>query len=275
MQRRYTHSMPRRTAVFSLLLAVSAAGAGPITPKKRIKLFNGRDLTNFYTFLEQSKHQDPRQVFTVKDGLLRISGEEWGGLTTRDEFRDYHLLVEWKWGEKTWGPREGKARDSGILLHGIGPDEGRRGYWFQSIEYQIIEGGTGDFIMVDGAERPWLGAEVRQEPNGQIYWQKGGKFVRTDRKRINWYGRWHEWRDVEGIRGPLDLDRPVGEWNLSEVLCDGDTITAIVNGRVANYGTQASQSAGKLLIQSEGAEIFLRRVEIGPITPQLRKKYAP
>jgi hypothetical protein len=267
--------MLRCTLIVSSLLAIVAAAAEPIAPKSKMKLFNGRDLANFYTFLEHSKYQDPKQVFTVKDGLLRISGEEWGGLTTKDAFRDYHLLVEWKWGEKTWDTRIGKARDSGILLHGIGPDEGRRGYWFQSIEYQIIEGGTGDFIMVDGAERPWLGAEVREEPNGQIYWHKGGKYVRTDRKRINWYGRWHEWKDVNAIRGPQDVERPVGEWNVSEVLCDGDTITAIVNGRVVNYGTQASQSAGKLLIQSEGAEIFFRRVEIGPITPKLRKRYAP
>jgi hypothetical protein len=266
--------MLRRTVVFLLVIVGIVGGAEPIAPKKRIKLFNGRDLTNFYTFLEHSKYQDPKQVFTVKGGVLHISGEEWGGLTTKDAFRDYHLLVEWKWGEKTWGTREGKARDSGILLHGTGPDEGRRGYWFQSIEYQIIEGGTGDFIMVDGAERPWLGAEVREEPNGQIYWEKGGKFVRTDRKRINWYGRSPEWKDVYGFRGARDVERPAGEWNVSEVLCDGDTITAIVNGRVVNYGTQASQSAGKLLIQSEGAEVFVRRFEVRPVTKKLRSKYS-
>ena len=61
--------------------------------------FNGKDLSGFYTYLHDHKYDDPDQVFTVSDGLLAISGKEWGGLTTRDEFGDYHLFVEWKWGE--------------------------------------------------------------------------------------------------------------------------------------------------------------------------------
>ncbi|MBK7929886.1 MAG: hypothetical protein IPJ98_21150 [Bryobacterales bacterium] len=52
-------------------------------------------------------------------------------------------------------------------------------------------------------------------------------------------------------------------------------MTAILNGKVVNYGTQSSQSAGKIQIQSEGAEIRIRRVEIGPITNKLRKRYRP
>lgn len=258
-------------------LAPSAfcAGPAPITPTRKIKLFNGRDLTGFYTYLEKNKYNDPLKVFTVQDRLLRISGQEFGGISTKDAYRDYHLLVEWKWGGNTYPPRVDKARDSGILLHGIGPDEGSRGFWYQSIEYQIIEGGTGDFLMVNGAERPFLAAEVREEPNGQIYWQKGGKLVRTDRKRINWYGRDPNWKDVLAFRGPQDPDKPVGGWNVSEILCDGDTITAIFNGKVVNYGTQSSQSAGKIQIQSEGAEIRIRRVEIGPITKKLRNRYRP
>jgi len=252
-----------------------AADPEAIRPDKKVKLFNGRDLTGLYSFLEKNKYADPLKVFTVKDGVLRISGEEFGGLSTKQAYRDYHLRVEWKWSGKTYPPRVDKARDSGILVHGIGPDEGSRGYWYQSIEYQIIEGGTGDFLLVNGAERPFLTAEVREEPNGQIYWKKGAKAVRTDRKRINWYARAADWKDTIGFRGPDDVEMPLGGWNASEILCDGDTITAVVNGKVVNYGTQASQSAGKIQIQSEGAEILIRRVEIGPITKKARERYRP
>lgn len=264
-----------------LLLAAGLAGSlpaaepAPIRPAKRVKLFNGRDLSGFYTYLQHNKYNDPRQVFTVRDGLLRISGEEFGGISTKDAYRDYHLLLEWKWGGATHAPRLDKARDSGILVHGIGPDEGSRGYWYQSIEYQIIEGGTGDYLMVNGAERPWLSAEVREEANGQIYWKKGNPLVRTDRKRINWYARDPEWKDVLGFRGRQDLDKPVGQWNVSEILCDGDAITAVFNGAVVNYGTGASQSAGKIQFQSEGAEILIRRIEIAPVTKKLRARYRP
>ena len=110
--------------------------------------FNGKDLTGFYSYLHDSKYDDPKKVFTVKDGVLVISGEDFGGLTTREEFRDYVLIVEWKWGERTFGSRKRNARDSGLLLHCVGPDGAAGGYWMESQECQIIEGGCGDFIMV-------------------------------------------------------------------------------------------------------------------------------
>ena len=126
-------------------------------------------MTGFYTYLHDHKYDDPSKVFTVHDGLLHISGEEFGGLTTRDEFHDYHLVAEWKWGERTWEPRKSKTRDSGILLHCVGPDGAASGNWMQSQECQIIEGGCGDFIMVGGREKPNLTCETRVGPGGQLY----------------------------------------------------------------------------------------------------------
>src|SRR5712671_5379990 len=60
--------------------------------------FNGKDLTGFYAYTHNHKLEDPAKVFTVKDGLIRVSGEDFGAITTRDNFRDYHLIAEWKWG---------------------------------------------------------------------------------------------------------------------------------------------------------------------------------
>ena len=50
-----------------------------------------------------------------------------------------------------------------------------------------------------------------------------------------------------------------------EVICDGDTITNIVNGFVVNVGTKSSLTEGKILFQSEGAEIFFRKIEVRPL----------
>ena len=50
-----------------------------------------------------------------------------------------------------------------------------------------------------------------------------------------------------------------------EVVCDGDTITNIVNGRVVNVGTKSPHVEGKLQFQSEGAEIIFRKIEIRPL----------
>jgi hypothetical protein len=50
-----------------------------------------------------------------------------------------------------------------------------------------------------------------------------------------------------------------------EIFCDGDSITNIVNGFVVNVGTKSSVTRGKIQFQSEGAEIFFRKIEIRPL----------
>lgn len=61
-----------------------------ITPKKKIALFNGQNLDGWYTWLRENKYEDPQKVFGVSNGMIRISGEQWGGLATRDAYRDFH-----------------------------------------------------------------------------------------------------------------------------------------------------------------------------------------
>jgi 3-keto-disaccharide hydrolase len=234
-------------------------------PRKKIALFNGRDLDGWYSWSRNNKYEDPKKVFTVVDGVIRISGEEWGGIATKQMYRDYHLIVEWKWGGATHGERKTKARDSGILVHGVGEDGAHAGTWLESIESQVIEGGCGDFIMVSGRNKPSLSAEVREGPKNQLYWEKGGKLVTRDSGRFNWYGRDPDWKDETGFRGKQDVEKPMGEWNRQEVICDRDTIKNIVNGKEVNYGTQSSHTFGKIQLQSEGAEILIRRVELLPV----------
>jgi len=237
-------------------------------PTETIQLFNGRNFDGWYTWLKDSKYQDPKGVFSVREGNIRISGEEWGGIATRQEWRDYHLIVEWKWGGATWGDRKDRARDSGILVHGAGEDGAAAGIWLESIESQIIEGGTGDFILVEGKNRPSLTVESREEPGGQLYWQKGAEPRPMDKGRFNWFGRDPAWKDLLGYRGPKDVEKPVGDWNRQEVLADGDSLTCILNGIVVNHGTKSSRTGGKIQIQSEGAEILVRKVELRPVSKQ-------
>jgi hypothetical protein len=227
--------------------------------------FNGRDLSGFYTYTRGNKYEDPNKVFTVKDGVIRISGEEFGGLVTREEFGNYHLVAEWKWGEKTWPPRTDKARDSGILLHCVGPDGAAGGQWMESVECQVIEGGCGDFILVGGKGKPSLTCETRLGPDRQLYFEKGGTPVTRNSARYNWWGRDPAWKDVLGFRGRRDVEKSAGDWNRMEVICDGDTITNIVNGFVVNVGTKSSLTRGKILFQSEGAEILFRKIEVRPL----------
>jgi hypothetical protein len=227
--------------------------------------FNGKDLTGFYVYTHGHQYEDPNRVFTVHDGMIHVSGEEFGGVATCGNFRDYHLIVEWKWGEKTWGNRKEKSRDSGILLHCVGADGAVGGHWMESIECQIIEGGCGDLLMVGGRNKPSLTCETRVGPDRQLYYEKGGEPVTKNAGRYNWWGRDPSWKDVLGFRGKNDVEKPVGDWNRMEVICDGDSITNIVNGYLVNVGTRSSHTEGKIQFQSEGAEIFFRKIEIRPL----------
>ncbi|HEV3164478.1 MAG TPA: DUF1080 domain-containing protein [Isosphaeraceae bacterium] len=256
-----------------LLLVAADAPEVPAFARERpevrsgepIFAFNGKDLTGFYTYTKRHGYADPEQIFTVHDGMVHVSGKDFGGLVTCGNFRDYHLVIEWKWGPNTWAPREGKARDSGILLHCVGPDGAAGGQWMQSQECQIIEGGCGDLIIVRGKARPSLTCEVRTGSDKQLYYEKGGQEVTRSDGRYNWWGRDPGWKDELGFRGRNDVEKPAGEWNRMEVICDGDRITNIVNDYVVNVGTGSSLTEGKILFQSEGAEIFFRKVEVRPL----------
>ncbi len=254
-----------RLAAALFLSSALLWGAGPVTPKKKLILFNGKDLTHFYVFLKDSKREDPKQVFTVSDNAIRISGEEWGALTTVNEYANYRLIVEWKWGGKAWAPRADKARDSGILLHGTGADGAAGNGWLESIEYQMIEGGTGDIILVKGAAKPRLSVEAALGPDNQLYWRKGAPRITRDSGRFNWYGRDLAWKDRLGYRGPQDLEKPLGQWNRSEIVASGGRLDYYLNGALVNQGFDSSHTSGKIQFQSEGAEVLIRRIELHPV----------
>jgi hypothetical protein len=270
---RFARAVLRPAGVLALIVTASIfAAAEPLSPSRPTRLFNGHNLDGWYTWLREHKYDDPNHVFSVRDGAIRISGEEWGGLTTKQPYRDYHLIVEWKWGGGTWGDRKDKARDSGVLVHGVGEDGAHDGTWLESIESQIIEGGAGDIILVAGKDRPSLTVQIREGDRGQMYWDRNGEPRTRDSGRFNWFGRDPAWKDVIGFRGAHDLEKPMGEWNRQEVIADGEALTYIVNGTVVNYGTRSSHTEGKIQLQSEGAEILFRRVELLPLARRLNRK---
>ncbi len=259
------HRFRFRSPLTMWVLGVCFAVAGSARADSPLFQFNGKDLTGFYSYLHDNKYEDPQGVVKVADGAIHISGQEFGGITTRDEFSNYRLVTEWKWGGKTWPPRVENARDSGILLHCRGADGSFGGHWMESMECQIIEGGTGDFLVVSNGDDMSLTSETRRGADGQPYYKKGGTPTTLKGGRFNWWGRDPEWKDVVNFRGKQDVEKPVGEWNTLEVVCDGDNITNILNGEVVNVATKSSLTKGKLIFQSEGAEIIFRKIEIWPL----------
>lgn len=283
---RFSSRVLLAAALFSLASLIPLARSSQddvITPTEIIELFNGKDLANFYTWLVDYKFDDPDKVFTVVDQIdggpaIRSSGQRFGGLITRRRYANYHLIAEFRWGSVTWGARKNKTKDSGILLHCQDPEGAYEpnfnGPWMRSVEFQMIQGGTGDIILVRGHTKegarllPAVTATVTQNPKGEYVWNPNGMTRIFEGGRINWYGRDPDWKDELDFRGKQDLEKPYGQWNRLEAFCDGDTLTYFVNGTIANKATRCSLTQGKLLFQSEGAEVFFRRIELHPLPKQ-------
>lgn len=235
-----------------------------------IPLLCGNITDHFYTFIrDRGRDNDPKQVFTVQDGILRVSGEEWGCITTKEEYDNYRLVVEFKWGDRTFAPREERARDCGILVHSVGEDGAYGNAWMRSIECQLIEGGTGDFIVVgdDSEDFAITCAVAPEKVAGCHVYQPGGELATIHGGRVNWWGRDPEWKDEKGFRGARDAEKPLGEWNRLECLVQDGEITVILNGVEVNHAQNVHPRRGKIQVQSEGAEIFFRKIELLPLKP--------
>src|SRR6185503_17081478 len=119
----YSFVLMIQASISFLQAATSPSPSPSVVP---ISLFNGRDLSGWDTWLgiphasvtgldlpkdgagkytaPQGLNRDPKHVFTVVtvDGApaIRVSGEMFGALTSREEFGDFQLRLEFKWGEK-------------------------------------------------------------------------------------------------------------------------------------------------------------------------------
>jgi len=261
--------MNRRAAVAAILalpLGVRAprAASRPTQPDERwTPLFDGRDLTNWDTWLgtPHGLNRDPAGVFStvrVDDAAaIRISGEIYGALTTREEYENYHLRFEVKWGERRWPPREQKVRDSGCCYHCVGPHGASYGFWMQSFEFQVQEGDCGDFYSLAGVI---VDAEASRtdpdDPQSEPIYRKGAPKIVGHTRRI-----------IKSVTN----ERPHGAWNVMELYCLGQTSVHVVNGtpnmgltglRRTVDGREVPLTKGRLQFQSEGAEVFYRNIAI-------------
>ncbi len=195
------------------------------------------------------------------ENLIRISGENWGAISTVKEYENYHLQLQFKWGALTWGQKKYKKKDSGLLYHSVGKYGADYGAWMRSQEFQIEETNTGDYWGVAGgmADMPVIkksDTEYDYNPKGEmITFKEGGKVGRRCFKSMN-------------------AENPTGEWNTLDLYCHGDTSMHVVNGKVVmilyhnkqmDNGRELPLTKGKIQIQSEGAEIFYRQIKIQPI----------
>jgi hypothetical protein len=231
-------------------------------------LFNGKNLKNWDIFLgspisgfeDLAKKATPESTYQIVElngqEMIHISGEIFASLATKAEFENYHLHFEFKWGEKVYG-----TRNSGLLYHSYGSFGAAFGTWMANIEHQLMHDNLGDtYLMCNTAcetkaVKSSDGKNFNYSPEGQLT-----SFSETDNGR--------------SIKKAIDAEKPLGEWNTVDLYCFGQTSVHVVNGQVVMVNTNCSKiengkklplTKGKIQIQSEGGEFFIRKMEIEKI----------
>ena len=192
--------------------------------QKTIKLFNGKDLSN-WNFVVDKNSVPADQVYSVKDGVIHIVGNPFGYMYTKDKYSNYKLHVEWRW------PNGEEKANSGIFILIEEP----KNPFPNGIECQLCAGKVGDFVLLGGSDL----AEFQNKPG-----TKRPAFPVVYRK-------------------VADVEKEVGEWNEAIIYVKEGVITVYINGINQNTGTNKIKE-GYIGLQSEGKEIEFRNVTVTP-----------
>jgi hypothetical protein len=209
-------------------------------------------------------------VFSVQmqngEPVLRISGEIYGCVFTKQDFSNYDLKLKVKWGTKKWVPRLDEPMDSGILYNSqgeCGVDYWRS--WMLSQEFQVSEhqkgNAMGDFWCIANST-----ADIRAAYNptkDTLRYSPTAAPVAMGRGGAGF------------CQAAANYEVPMGEWNELELihvngrsvhLVNGHVVLALANsGYVAN-GQRQPLAHGKIQLQSEAAEVFYKDIKIKPLT---------
>lgn len=230
-------------------------------------LFNGENIDNWDKYLgtpldgfdDLADAATTEKVFSVveEDGenLIRITGEVNGSLATRDTFANYHLQLVFKWGEEVY-----TNRNSGLLYHSFGDFGEALGTWMVNIECQLMHERLGDTYLMNNT---YCETAVNEVEGGFQYAADGV---------VQKFSREH---NGPGIQKGMDVEKPLGEWNTVDLYTVGRTAVHVVNGQtvmvnnntgtVEENGTIKPLTSGKIQLQSEGAEMFVKTIRVKPI----------
>ena len=280
-----------KTLAFTLTLAAAAPALADSRPAlaltdipkaagPAVSLFNGKDLKDWSAWLG---YADPAltykrppvapigatdqsaEIFKVvtQDGrpALYVNGKIWGSLVHKGDFRNYHLRLQYKWGQGRWTPREAQAPNNGLLYHSHGAPGVVWGTWSQAVEFEIMTGSVG--MVVPVGEAISVVADAEHDPSiikPSLRFTPAGRPVTAKGGTADW-----------NVEAYSDAEKPAGEWNTLDLYVLGDRAVHVVNG-VPVMEVRDLRAGGQLLthgaiqLQSEGAETFFRDIVLEPIT---------
>lgn len=192
------------------------------------KLFNGKNLKGWYAYEPKTgKHSNATDIFQVEDKMIRLYGDKLGYVMTEKSFKNFQLTVVFRWNADSTITRKSNKRNSGIMY--LVPTSTKDTLWPKGIQYQVKDGGTGDFVLLQEVTLMVKGKQTVP-----------GKSVTSTRFS--------------------DAEKPVGEWNTAVVTVIDGNVKQELNGKLVNEGTLTEPSEGKILLQYEGYPIDFSKI---------------
>ncbi|REG91148.1 3-keto-disaccharide hydrolase [Flavobacterium aquicola] len=212
-------------------------------------------------------NQNTNNMFTIikenNEPVLKVSGEYYGCVFTKEKFRNYRLKLKVKFGIKKWEPRTEKLMDAGVLYHSQG--EAGADYWrawMLAQEFQIMEGHFGDYWNIANAA-----IDIR------AYISEGSmNSVADESQNFIPFGTHTE--NMGFCMRKMRAETPNNGWTEIELVCFEGKSLHIINGKVVMvlqnsryFDGEKFQPLveGKIQLQSEAAEVFYKNIKIKPI----------
>lgn len=245
--------------IFLVLLLLTPALI--MAKPKKVKLFNGKDLSNWEQYLSPALPAPGEPLFSVvkQDGesLLHITGEVNASIATKKEYENYHLRLVFKWGTKVY-----KQFNSGILYHSYGAFGEGLGVWMSAHEFQLCTAKIGDSYCMGNS---YFEIQAAKSNDGK-------SFRYADGGELSKFGVGFP---AKNCSKEADHEKAPGEWNEVDLYCVGRNSIHVVNGKVNMVNNNSGRieadgsilplTKGRIQLQSEGGELFIRSITLEKI----------
>jgi len=162
---------------------------------------------------------------------------------------------------KTWSVQDATLKCTGEPNGYIRTDRSFSDY-FLVVEWRWPEnpGNSGVLLHLQKGDKIWpycIEAQLKAENAGDFYFMEGSKGT-VEQARVN------PERSIN-TKKLQAAENPPGEWNKYEITSIDGTLVLVVNGKLVNYAVDSEPRQGHIALQSEGAPIEFRTVELTPI----------
>jgi hypothetical protein len=204
------------------------------TPAGFTSLFDGKSLTG-WTVPANGGWSAVNGILKHDGSVKRPNNDLW----SKDEFGDFTLSLDWRWTAP--GPKMQRP----IILPDGSEKKGADGK-SETVEVEELDSG----VYLRGSSKSQVNFWNWPVGSGEVYG------YRTDGNQ-----------SVEvktGVTPKLKADKPLGEWNHTEITVKGDRLTVVLNGQtvIENALLPGMAAHGKLALQHHGSSIDFANIAI-------------